>query len=58
MACGGVQSSLYTTIQNGKGQSEYYNPAASAYCYPKKTTPNHDVVIVGWDDDFPKEAFG
>ncbi len=58
LACGGVQSSLYTTIQNGKGQSEYYNPAASAYCYPKKTTPNHDVVIVGWDDDFPKEAFG
>ena len=58
LACGGVQSSLYTTIQNGRSQSEYYNPAANAYCYPMKTAPNHDVVIVGWDDDFPKEAFG
>ncbi len=57
LACGGVQSSLYTTMQNGQSRSEYYNPDTSAYCYPKERAPNHDVVIVGWDDDFPKEAF-
>lgn len=57
LACGGVQSSLYTTMQNGDTQSEYYNPQTSAYCYPDSTAPNHDVVIVGWDDDFPAEAF-
>lgn len=54
---GGVQSSLYTTLQNGSGESEYYNPETKAYCYPEDTVPNHDVVIVGWDDGFPKEAF-
>ena len=57
LACGGVQSSLYTTLQNSRSQSKYYNPETSAYCYPHSTAPNHDVVIVGWDDDFPAEAF-
>lgn len=54
---GGVQSSLYTTLQSGSGESAYYNPETMAYCYPEDTAPNHDVVIVGWDDEFPKEAF-
>ena len=57
MEYGGVQSSLYTTLQNAGQESEYYNPETKAYCCPKDTAPNHDVVIVGWDDDFPKEAF-
>lgn len=57
LACGGVQSSLYTTMQNGQSRSEHYNPETKAYCYPRKTAPNHDIVIVGWDDQFPKEAF-
>ncbi len=54
---GGVQSSLYTTLQNGLYESDYYNPQTKAYCCPVDTPPNHDVVIVGWDDDFPKESF-
>ena len=54
---GGVQSSLYTTLSGQESRSEYYNWERSAYCYPTDTVPNHDVVIVGWDDDFPKEAF-
>lgn len=57
LACGGVQSSLYTTLQNSQSRSEHYNPEAMAYCYPNVTAPNHDVVIVGWDDHFPAEAF-
>ncbi len=57
LACGGVQSSLYTTMQNSQSQSEHYNRDVNAYCYPKKATHNHDIVIVGWDDNFPKEYF-
>ena len=57
LACGGVQSSLYTTLQNEQSESEYYNREKKAYCYPHDTSPNHDVVIVGWDDNFPKESF-
>lgn len=57
LACGGVQSSLYTTMQNSQSRSEHYNEVTYAYCYPEKRAHNHDIVIVGWDDDFPKEAF-
>lgn len=56
-SCGGVQSSLYTTLRSSESQSEYYNREARAYCYPTDTAPNHDVVIVGWDDEFPGESF-
>lgn len=54
---GGVQSSLYTTMKDSSSPSEYYNRDTGAYCYPQDVAPNHDVVIVGWDDDFPKENF-
>lgn len=56
MVHGGVQSSLYTTLQQNL-DSEYYNPQTKAYCCLQERVPNHDVVIVGWDDTFPKEAF-
>ncbi len=37
--------------------SRYYNTDTNAYyCYNSAST-NHAVTIVGWDDDFPKEAF-
>lgn len=49
MVHGGVQSSLYTTLQQ--------NQDSKAYCCLEERVPNHDVVIVGWDDEFPKEAF-
>jgi C1A family cysteine protease len=54
---GGVESSVYMSMRDGSEQSEYYNPETAAYCYPQQAVPNHDIVIVGWDDDFPKEAF-
>lgn len=57
MVYGGVQSSIYTAHLQNNQESEYYNPETKAYCYPYDTLPNHDVVIVGWDDEFPKEAF-
>lgn len=44
---GGVQSSLYFPIEEDV-DSFYYNGDAE---------PNHDVVIIGWDDCYPKEKF-
>ena len=54
---GGVQSSLYTSITNASGTSKYYNQENAAYCYIGEEKPNHDIVIIGWDDNYPKENF-
>lgn len=54
---GGVQTSLYTSMQSANGTSKYYNKENNAYCYIGEEKPNHDVVIIGWDDNYPKENF-
>ena len=54
---GGVQSSLYLDMSSAEGTSLYYNAQTAAYCYTADARINHDVVIVGWDDNYPKENF-
>ena len=54
---GGVQTSIYTTLQNSVSTSVFYNSQTNAYCYQGSEKPNHDVVIIGWDDSYPKENF-
>lgn len=54
---GGVQSSLYTSMEGRQSRSVYYNSEKNAYCYTGTQKPNHDSVIVGWDDHYPKENF-
>ena len=54
---GGVQTSIYNALRSSQSQSPYYNKEESAYCYIGTEKPNHDVVIVGWDDSYPKENF-
>ena len=54
---GAVQTSLYTSLKDEKDDSEFYNAQTSAYCYIGTEKPNHDVVIVGWDDKYAKENF-
>ena len=54
---GGVQSSLYTSITGSDSRSDYYKEETSSYCYQGEEIPNHDVVIVGWDDGYSRENF-
>ncbi len=54
---GGVQTSIYTTLQNSASTSVFYNSKHHAYCYQGSEKSNHDVVIIGWDDSYPKENF-
>lgn len=54
---GGVESSLYMSISSAGEQSEDYNPYSAAYYYNGDMQPNHDIVIVGWDDHYSSENF-
>ena len=54
---GGVESSIYMAIDSHDLDSDYYNAESYAYYYNDDLRPNHDIVIVGWDDNYPKENF-
>lgn len=54
---GGVESSIYSSIKSNTYRSVYFNRENSAYCYIGKEKPNHEIVIIGWDDSYPKENF-
>lgn len=54
---GGVESALYVDFDENMSESECYDPEKNSYCYLGTEQSNHDVVIVGWDDDYPAENF-
>ena len=55
---GGVQSSLYMSMSDSYGNdSETYNSQNASYCYIGNEKANHDVVIVGWDDNYEASNF-
>ena len=54
---GGVQTSIYNALGSSQADSPYFNRKTNAYCYIGTEIPNHDVVIIGWDDNYPKENF-
>lgn len=54
---GGVETALYLDFNEFMQSSACYNEETYAYCYQGEEISNHDVVIIGWDDTFPKENF-
>lgn len=54
---GGVQTSLYSNLKSSQKDTEYYNSETNSYCYIGTEKPNHDVVIIGWDDNYSKDNF-
>lgn len=54
---GGVQTAIYSALEDANSYSPYYNHETYAYCYAGAEKPNHEIMIIGWDDTFPKENF-
>lgn len=54
---GPVQTSLYLDRKTTSAALDYYNREHAAYYYPQEETAIHDVLILGWDDDYPRENF-
>ena len=54
---GGVQTSIYSALRSTTKNSEYYNAQTSSYCYIGTKKSNHDVLIIGWDDNYSRDNF-
>ncbi len=54
---GGIETSLYLEMEYIGFTSEFYNTDTAAYYYNGDRQSNHDVVVVGWDDNYSKENF-
>ena len=55
---GGVSSPLFIDVNTASMRgSDYYNTETNAYYYGGTESPNHDIVIIGWDDNFPASNF-
>lgn len=57
MKYGAVQTSIYLSDATIAAGSSFYNPEKYSYMYTGKEIVNHDVVIVGWDDNFSRDNF-
>jgi len=54
---GGVHTAIYGEFADAQSSSHYYNKDKSSYCYIGSEKPNHEIMIIGWDDNYPKENF-
>ncbi len=57
MFYGGVQSSINISNVSERDFGEAYNLETNSFYYDGNDTPNHDILIVGWDDFYPKNKF-
>ncbi|MBQ8166965.1 MAG: hypothetical protein IJZ96_08000 [Lachnospiraceae bacterium] len=54
---GAVETSVYTQMEYVDSISPYYSKENASYYYDGEELPNHDVVVMGWDDNYAKENF-
>ena len=55
---GGVSTSIYANVTSSNlSKSSFYNSRTNSYCYTGNSKPNHDVVIIGWDDEYSANYF-
>ena len=55
---GPVESSIYISLQDENTiDPVYYSAENYSYCYPYSAVPNHEIVIIGWDDNYPAANF-
>lgn len=54
---GAVQASFYNSLPNAFAASPHFNKETNAYCYIGTNKANHEIIIVGWDDNYSKENF-
>lgn len=54
---GGVETAIYSDMVDADSDSEYYNRENNSYYYNGTEGINHDVVIVGWDDNYSRDNF-
>jgi C1A family cysteine protease len=57
MKYGGVQTSIHIRDIAQQELGDAYNPTTYAFFYKGQSLPNHDVVIVGWDDTYSATNF-
>lgn len=56
---GAVESSVHMEAdRSGAYMAEgLYDPATYSFIYKGDGDPNHELIIIGWDDNFPKDNF-
>ncbi len=57
MTYGGVQTSIHIRDINNQEFGDAYNSDTYAFYFSGDTLPNHDLVIIGWDDNYLPENF-
>ncbi len=57
---GVVESSIYIELSEDGTEidRDCYSADTYSYIYNEGSDPNHEIVIIGWDDDYPAENFG
>lgn len=57
MAYGAVESYIYFEELLLEGETPFYDSETHSYYYSGVNQPNHDILIIGWDDTYSKENF-
>ena len=54
---GAIETGIHFDMDAFSLESDHYNYETNAYYYSGDEPENHEVIIIGWDDDYPAENF-